>query len=73
VYPSDEFDEWLEFRDLLRRDPVARDQYASVKTELAQRFYSDRGGYVDAKTHVVEELLERARATPPPNIESPPS
>jgi GrpB-like predicted nucleotidyltransferase (UPF0157 family) len=73
VYPSAEFDEWLEFRNLLRRDPVALQRYASVKTELAQRFYSDRGGYVDAKTQVVEELLNRARSSPLPSVESPPS
>ena len=60
VYPSAEFDRWLAFRDYLRANPDAAKEYADVKRELAARFYNDRGGYVEAKSEVVERILQRA-------------
>jgi GrpB-like predicted nucleotidyltransferase (UPF0157 family) len=60
VYPSSEFDDWIRFRDILRADPTARDEYATEKRRLAERFYTDRGGYGEAKTDVVTRLIERA-------------
>lgn len=62
VHPSDEFDEWILFRDLLRRDPGARAAYSAEKRRLAVRFYDDRGAYVEAKTNIVRRLVEKARA-----------
>jgi GrpB-like predicted nucleotidyltransferase (UPF0157 family) len=61
VYPAAEFDDWILFRDLLRRDESARSAYADEKRALATRFYADRGSYVDAKTTIVERLLAQAR------------
>ena len=64
VYPSAEFEDWILFRDLLRRDESARGAYADEKRELATRFYEDRGSYVEAKTGIVERLLTQARGEP---------
>jgi GrpB-like predicted nucleotidyltransferase (UPF0157 family) len=68
VWPSDEFDAWVAFRDLLRTDAGAAAEYAAVKRELAARFYNDRGAYVEAKSVTVRRLLESSGvvAEPPP-------
>ena len=47
----------LFFRDRLRADPVLAQRYASAKYELARRFGSDREGYTEAKTPVIEAIL----------------
>lgn len=61
VYPSDEFNEWIAFRDYLRANPEAAQVYADEKRRLAARFYADRGPYVEAKTTIVRRLLDEAR------------
>lgn len=61
VYPAEEFDDWVLFRDLLRRDKSARKAYSDEKRALAKRFYTDRGSYVEAKTAIVEQLIAQAR------------
>ncbi len=58
---SQEWDDYLRFRELLRREPVARQLYQSAKRELALRFPRDRRGYTEAKSAVVEELLGAER------------
>ena len=60
VHPDAEFDDWIRFRDLLRRDEEARRAYADEKARLAERFYRDRGSYAEAKTSIVERLLMKA-------------
>ncbi|MGH9224523.1 MAG: GrpB family protein [Acidimicrobiales bacterium] len=57
VWPSDEFEEWIAFRDLLRNEAQAAAEYAAVKRELAARHYNDRGAYVEAKSGTVRRLL----------------
>ena len=52
----------LAFRDLLRSDPAARQRYQEVKRSLAETNPYDRSGYLDGKSAVVQELLQRARA-----------
>lgn len=49
-YAGREWSAYLSFRDRLRADETARDEYAKVKIELANRFPSDRTSYIDAKT-----------------------
>lgn len=56
-----ELDDWLEFRDLLRRDPQAARRYGELKRAMAERHYTDRGAYVDAKTPIINDLLNEAR------------
>ena len=60
MWPSDEFDGWLRFRDHLRANPGAAAEYAAVKRDLAARFYADRGAYVEAKSDVVRRLMADA-------------
>jgi GrpB-like predicted nucleotidyltransferase (UPF0157 family) len=44
---------YIEFRDLLRRDPVARNAYLQLKLDLAARFRTDRKAYVAGKDRFV--------------------
>jgi len=57
-----EVERMLRFRDHLRRDEHDRDLYERTKRELAQRDWKYVQHYADAKSDVVEEILERARA-----------
>jgi GrpB-like predicted nucleotidyltransferase (UPF0157 family) len=58
---SQEWDDYLRFREMLRRNPGARQRYQSAKRELALRFPKDRRCYTEAKSAVVEELLRIER------------
>ena len=49
----------LAFRDYMRSHEKEREEYAKLKTELAQRFPYDIDGYCDGKEHFVREM-ERA-------------
>ena len=57
---SDQWRAYLAFRDLLRRDPDQRDQYAELKQTLTQRYPNDRLTYTNGKQHFIEEALTRA-------------
>jgi GrpB-like predicted nucleotidyltransferase (UPF0157 family) len=61
-YASDQWQNYLRFRDLLRRSPAARARYEAVKTELAQLCLRplDRKAYTNGKTEVVTSLLREA-------------
>jgi GrpB-like predicted nucleotidyltransferase (UPF0157 family) len=50
------------FRDYLRRHPQTAQRYARLKTELAAKYVTDIGAYVDGKTDFIEEILNLARA-----------
>lgn len=56
---SEEIDRMVGFRDWLRSHPEDRDRYAAVKRDLARRPWRFVQDYADAKTGVVEEILER--------------
>lgn len=47
----------LDFRDALRTDPVIRDEYAQLKTELASRFADNREAYTDEKAKFVTRIM----------------
>jgi GrpB-like predicted nucleotidyltransferase (UPF0157 family) len=49
------------FRDWLRGDAEDRDRYEKTKRALAEKEWERVQNYADAKTHVVEEILARAR------------
>jgi GrpB-like predicted nucleotidyltransferase (UPF0157 family) len=57
-----EIDRMIGFRDRLRGDPADRALYERTKRDLAARTWKDTQQYADAKTTVVEEILERASA-----------
>lgn len=46
---------YLAFRDRLRADSHARDEYASIKRELAEQHSSDRQAYLDGKAAFVAQ------------------
>lgn len=50
----------ITFRDTLRRHPDARDQYAALKLDLAQKYRDDREAYTDAKSVFILSVLELA-------------
>jgi GrpB-like predicted nucleotidyltransferase (UPF0157 family) len=63
VFPSgcSETERMLRFRDHLRAHDDDRELYLRTKRELAARTWSDVQHYADAKSKVVEEILERAQ------------
>ena len=56
-----EIERMLLFRDWLRAYPADRDLYVQTKRELVTRSWEYVQNYADAKTAVVDEILERAR------------
>jgi GrpB-like predicted nucleotidyltransferase (UPF0157 family) len=50
----------LLFRDFLRADPAAAQDYGQHKVVLAARFTHDRRGYLEAKTPIIWDVLRRA-------------
>jgi GrpB-like predicted nucleotidyltransferase (UPF0157 family) len=54
--------DYLLLRDHLRVDPSDRRLYEETKRELMSRGWSDMNAYADAKTAVIEEIKQRARA-----------
>lgn len=54
---SRRFADELAFRDCLRADPEAAEEYAALKRGLAERFVNDRDAYTEAKTEFVRRVL----------------
>jgi GrpB-like predicted nucleotidyltransferase (UPF0157 family) len=57
-----EIDRMLRFRDWLRASDRDRDLYAETKRELASRTWRHVQHYADAKTTVIQEIVDRAHA-----------
>jgi GrpB-like predicted nucleotidyltransferase (UPF0157 family) len=57
-----EIDRMLRFRDWLRATDRDRDLYAETKRELASRTWRHVQHYADAKTTVIQEIVNRANA-----------
>lgn len=51
----------LLFRDFLRENPEARNEYARVKREAEEKHPEDLEAYTKAKSEIVHSLLEQAR------------
>ena len=58
---SPEAERMLLFRDRLRAHPDERERYEATKRELATRLWGRVQDYADAKSDVVEGIIERAR------------
>jgi GrpB-like predicted nucleotidyltransferase (UPF0157 family) len=58
----EEIDRMLAFRDRLRSSDADRRLYERTKKELAARRWKYVQNYADAKSHVVRDILTRARA-----------
>jgi GrpB-like predicted nucleotidyltransferase (UPF0157 family) len=59
---ASEIDRMLCFRDRLRTSQADRDRYERTKRALAQRVWRHVVHYADAKTAVIEEIIDRAKA-----------
>ena len=57
-----EIDRMLRFRDRLRTHQAERDHYERTKRALAQRVWRHVVHYAEAKTPVIQEILDRAQA-----------
>jgi len=53
----------LGVRHVLRSDPDLRQRYGDLKLRLAADDYDDIGGYVEAKTPILQEILAAAGMT----------
>jgi len=62
---SARFVDELLFRDHLRANSLAADEYVALKVGLAQRFSNDREAYTRAKADFILEALEQVRAEHP--------
>ena len=60
-FRSELWSDRLLFRDYLRSDHAAAEEYAALKAALAARYRSDREAYTDAKGEFVNKILDRAR------------
>ena len=58
----EELERTVRFRDWLRTHDDDRDLYARTKRELAQKQWKYVQNYADAKSEVIQEILERADA-----------
>ncbi len=56
-----EIERMLLFRDWLRENAADRELYAHTKLRLAKREWKHVQNYADATSHVIEEILQRAR------------
>lgn len=59
---TSEIDRMLRFRDWLRSNKTDRDKYAQVKRNLAKKKWRHIQHYADAKTSIIQEIMERANA-----------
>lgn len=59
---TSEIDRMLRFRDWLRSNESDREKYAQVKRSLAKNKWRHVQNYADAKTSIVQEIMERANA-----------
>jgi GrpB-like predicted nucleotidyltransferase (UPF0157 family) len=50
----------LLFRDWLRTDARDRDDYAALKRKLARRDWPDMNAYADAKSGLIQDIMDRA-------------
>ncbi|WP_461039968.1 GrpB family protein [Tepidimicrobium xylanilyticum] len=59
---ASEVDRILRFRDWLRSNESDRNKYAQVKRRLAKNKWRHVQHYADAKTSIVQEIMERANS-----------
>lgn len=59
---TSEIERMLRFRDWLRTNQADRDKYAQVKRDLANRNWRHIQHYADAKTSIVQEIMDKAES-----------
>ncbi len=60
LYCSDEWNNYINFRDYLNTHIAAAREYEEVKLRLAERYPDDRIAYTDGKQGVIDRLLDEA-------------
>ena len=60
-YASDEWNNYINFRDYLNCNINAAREYEEVKRRLAKQYPEDRIAYTDGKQQVIDKLLREAR------------
>lgn len=58
---GDEWNNSILFRNYLRRNKSAREEYAALKEKLAGQFAEDRASYTKAKEKVIQKIIDLAR------------
>ena len=61
LYGSDEWNNYINFRDYLNSNTEAAREYEAVKLSLAEQYPDDRISYTDGKQEVIDKLLAEAR------------
>lgn len=61
LFGSDEWNNYINFRDYLNSNTEAAKEYEAVKLRLAEQYLDDRIAYTDGKQEVIDRLLEEAR------------
>ncbi|MHA1961643.1 MAG: GrpB family protein [Candidatus Thorarchaeota archaeon] len=61
-YNSNHWKKHLLFRDFLRANPDATQQYYKLKKELAEKYGTDREAYTDGKASFIEFVISQAGA-----------
>lgn len=61
LYGSDEWNNYINFRDYLNSNIKAAREYEAVKLRLAEQYPDDRIAYTDGKQEVIDRLLTEAR------------
>ena len=61
LYGSDEWNNYINFRDYLNSNTEAAREYEAVKLSLAEQYPDDRIAYTDGKQEVIDRLLVEAR------------
>lgn len=61
LYGSDEWNNYINFRDYLNSNTEAAREYEAVKLRLAGQYPDDRIAYTDGKQEVIDKLLAEAR------------
>ena len=61
LYGSDEWNNYINFRDYLNSNIEAAREYEAVKLRLAEQYPDDRIAYTDGKQEVIDRLLADAR------------
>ena len=64
LVPTDgeEWNNSILFRDFMRRNKPARDEYAALKRKLAEQFADDRASYTKAKEEFIQGIIRQAKA-----------
>ena len=61
LYGSDEWNNYINFRDYLNSNIEAAREYEAVKLRLAEQYPNDRIAYTDGKQEDIDRLLAEAR------------